>query len=344
MMKRALLYRSTFLRSVDGRFHSERTRNLASQTSYFSSHASSHDEFKDDDEARRSTDHQPTSPGLRVRRTPVVAFPQSNRKTVPATIARPPYAATGVVPHSTPDQILLHDVASARRMRTAARVAREALDFACSLASVGVTTDAIDNAVHEALLSRGVYPSPLNYAGFPKSLCSSVNEVICHGIPDLRPLEFGDVVSFDVSCYVHFPEDGIGVHGDNCATVIVGDAQDVDEIGVDWRGVPYRSQFDTTSDQAHFEEARRLVAATREALYAGIDACKPGGCLTDIGGAIEDVADREGYSSVRKYLGHGIGSEFHCDPFVRHYRNDHKLGECTAKQYEPSVTSLQFCQ
>jgi methionyl aminopeptidase len=222
---------------------------------------------------------------------------------------------------------LLHDGASARRMRAAARIAREALDLACSLASVGVTTDAIDNAVHDTLLSRGVYPSPLNYAGFPKSLCSSVNEVICHGIPDLRPLEFGDVVSFDVSCYVHFPDAGIGVHGDNCATVVIGDAQDVDEIGVDWRGVPYRSQFDTTSDQAHFEEARRLVASTREALYAGIDACKPGGCLTDIGAAIEDVADREGYSSVRKYLGHGIGSEFHCDPFVRHYRNDHKLGE-----------------
>jgi methionyl aminopeptidase len=211
-------------------------------------------------------------------------------------------------------------------MRKAARIARETLDLACSLAVVGVTTDAIDAAVHDAILSKGAYPSPLNYAGFPKSLCSSINEIICHGIPDLRPLEFGDVVSFDVSCYLYFPDDQVGVHGDNCATIIVGDSQEHDEIGSDWRGVPYRSQFSAGSDRTHFEEARRLVAATHQALFAGIAACKPGNCLSDIGAAIEGVSDREGYSSVRKYRGHGIGSEFHCAPFVRHYRNNDKLG------------------
>jgi methionyl aminopeptidase len=222
------------------------------------------------------------------------------------------------------ERVLLHDAASVNRMRAAARLAREVLDAACGLAMAGVATDAVDAAVHDAIVSRGAYPSPLNYAGFPKSLCASVNEVVCHGIPDLRPLEDGDVVSFDVSCYLYFPDDRVGVHGDNCATVIVGDAQERDEIGRDWRGVPYRS--DVGGDGARFDEARRLVAAAHEALHAGVAACGPGRCLSDIGAAIEDVSDREGYGSVRRYRGHGIGTDFHCAPFVRHYRNDDKLG------------------
>jgi methionyl aminopeptidase len=186
------------------------------------------------------------------------------------------------------------------------------LDYACSLATPGVETDDIDTAVHEAIIQQGnAYPSPLNYVGFPKSLCSSINEIICHGIPDTRPLQSGDIVSFDVSCFVN------GVHGDNCATVIVGDEQSVDEIGVDWRGVPYRTQFDSPEEEASFRAARRLVHATRESLYAAIDRCGPGACLTDVGAAIQDVADAYGYSTVRTYRGHGIGEEFHCAPFVK---------------------------
>lgn len=124
--------------------------------------------------------------------------------------------------------------------------------------------------------------------------------------------------SFPGSCFLN------GVHGDNCATVIVGDGQLENTIGTDWRGVPYRSNFDSQEEQAHFEEARRLVQTTYDSLYAAIEMCRPGGCLTDIGAAIQNVADSEGYSSVRKYRGHGISAEFHCAPFVKHYRNSDK--------------------
>jgi methionyl aminopeptidase len=210
-----------------------------------------------------------------------------------------------------PDSINLHDETSIEKMRHAARLARRVLDYSCSLAKPGVLTDEIDTAVHEAIIDQGAYPSPLNYVGFPKSLCSSINEVICHGIPDSRPLQSGDIVSFDVSCFVN------GVHGDNCATVVVGDEQEVDEIGVDWRGVPYKAKFETEEEDAMFRSSRRLVHATRESLYAAIERCGPGGCLTDVGAAIQDVADGYGYSTVRKYRGHGIGEEFHCAPFVK---------------------------
>lgn len=245
-------------------------------------------------------------------REPMRAYPLSAAKTVPTKIVRPPYADTGVVPFSLfPNQILLHDAASVKKMRTAARLARQVLDYACTLAKPGVTTDEIDTAVHEEIIRRGAYPSPLNYHGFPKSLCSSINEVICHGIPDTRPLQFGDIVSFDVSCFIG------GVHGDNCATVIVGDEQEKDEIGVDWRGVPYLSNFEKPEQEEMIRSARRLVHAARESLYAAIEECGPGKCLTSVGGAIQDVADSYGYSTVAKYRGHGISSEFHTAPYVK---------------------------
>ncbi|GKY98502.1 hypothetical protein MPSEU_000807300 [Mayamaea pseudoterrestris] len=255
-----------------------------------------------------------------VQRERMKPFPQTPRRKVPASIAYPPYAKTGIV-HMSPthDKIKIHDAASMQRMRSAAQLARVALDLACSMANdaavANVTTDDIDQAVHDFIIERGAYPSPLNYAGFPKSLCSSINEVICHGIPDTRVLQVGDVVSFDVSCYLN------GVHGDNCATVIVGDVQAENTIGADWRGVPYRAHFDAAEDQLHFDEARRLVQTTRQSLYAAIETCRPGGCLSDIGAAIQDIADAQGYSSVYKYRGHGISEEFHCAPFVKHYRN-----------------------
>ena len=206
-------------------------------------------------------------------------------------------------------------------MRIAARLARKILDYACDLAKPDVTGDEIDSAVHEALLEAGAYPSPLNYVGFPKSLCSSINEVICHGIPDERPLQNGDIVSFDVSCFIN------GVHGDNCATILVGDEQEEDEIGVDWRGVPYKSKdkFENPEEEVMFRAGRRLIHAARESLYEAIHRVGPGACLTDVGDAIQDVADAYGYSTVEKYRGHGIGEVFHCAPFVKHYRNNDKL-------------------
>ena len=205
-------------------------------------------------------------------------------------------------------------------MRQAARLARRTLDVACAVAQPGVTTDEVDAVVHETLIKAGAYPSPLNYAGFPKSVCSSVNEVICHGIPDARPLELGDVVSFDVSCFLD------GVHGDNCATIIVGD-QGTSENSkeTDWRGIPVRTEFESAAQEAHFVQARKLVNTTRKALYAAIATVGPGSCLTQVGDAIETVAEQNGFQSVRKYRGHGIGPEFHVPPFVKHYRNNDAL-------------------
>uniref|UniRef100_A0A7S2PRI4 Methionine aminopeptidase n=1 Tax=Leptocylindrus danicus TaxID=163516 RepID=A0A7S2PRI4_9STRA len=177
------------------------------------------------------------------------------------------------------------------------------------MAKPGITTDEIDKVVYQEIVSRGAYPSPLNYCGFPKSLCSSINEIICHGIPDARPLQYGDVVSFDVSCFVG------GVHGDNCGTVIVGDNGDDAKD----------NKFSEVVSADRIERSQLLVKAAREALAAGIEVCRPGACLTDVGAAIHQVCDRYGYDTVREYRGHGIASEFHCAPFVKHFRNNDKL-------------------
>ena len=267
----------------------------------------------------------------RKSRNPVVAHAVSNQRTVSSdiNITPPPYADTGVVvPGLFPNQVLLHDETSIERMRTAARLARKVLDKACTLAEEGVTTDAIDGAVHSAILRAGAYPSPLNYAGFPKSVCSSINEVICHGIPDARSLQNGDIVSFDVSCFIG------GVHGDNCATVIVGDVEKDDGAGTatdendapkDWRGVSQKTTFANDEEQELFVTGRRLVQAALESLNEGVAVCKPGACLSDIGKAIHAVADAYQYDTVRKYRGHGISEEFHCAPFVKHYRKSDAL-------------------
>ncbi|GAX19093.1 methionyl aminopeptidase [Fistulifera solaris] len=228
-------------------------------------------------------------------RSPVQKYPLTPTRHVPSYIPRPPYARTGrVSPSVWLHQIALH-TEDPVELRNAARLARRVLDLACASVQPGMTSDDIDAIVHETILRHGAYPSPLNYEGFPKSVCTSINEVICHGIPDLRPFQYGDVVSLDVSCYLQ------GVHGDNCATILVGD----DEEGSDVQLAP----------------ARRLIQATKESLDAAIATCRPGSCLTSIGAAIQDVADSYGYHSVEKYRGHGIGTEFHCAPFVKHFRN-----------------------
>lgn len=180
-----------------------------------------------------------------------------------------------------------------------------------------MTTDEIDARVHDAIVAAGAYPSPLNYFGFPKSICSSVNEVVIHGIPDDRPLREGDIAKFDISLYyqvsfkgktkekeaaylicrhsvVHTHERSTqGMHGDNCASVAVGE---VDSEGL------------------------RLMEAAQKALDAGVAACRPGGCMSQIGAAIHDVADAYGYETVRAYSGHGVGPDLHMRPYVLHYR------------------------
>ena len=152
--------------------------------------------------------------------------------------------------------------------------------------AVGITTDELDAISHDAYVREGGYPSPLGYRGFPKSICTSVNEVVAHGIPDDRPLADGDIVNCDITIYLD------GMHGDCSATFLVGDVR---------------------------PETRRLVDVTERCLYTGIDAVRPGGRVRDIGRAIQAVADAEGFGIVKELVGHGIGEEFHSAPYVHHY-------------------------
>ncbi|HET6873959.1 MAG TPA: type I methionyl aminopeptidase [Acidimicrobiales bacterium] len=172
------------------------------------------------------------------------------------------------------------------RMRVACRIAAEVLEVSGAAVAPGVTTDDLDRIAHQAYIDRGAYPSTLNYHHYPKSICTSVNEVICHGIPDDRPLMDGDIVNIDVTAYIG------GVHGDCNATFYVGDVD---------------------------PDTRRLVEVTRECRDLGIAAVKPGRPLSDIGRAIQVHAEGHGYGVVRTFVGHGIGEQFHLPPNVPHY-------------------------
>jgi methionyl aminopeptidase len=174
------------------------------------------------------------------------------------------------------------------RVRRAGLVAAEVLAVTGAAAAPGVTTDELDAIGHQAYLDRGAYPSTLNYHGYPKSICTSVNEVICHGIPDDRALQDGDIVNIDVTAFLD------GVHGDCSAMFLVGDVD---------------------------EESRRLVQVTRECRDLGISAVRPGRPVSDIGRAIEDHAHAHGYGVVRTFIGHGIGETFHTAPNIPHYFN-----------------------
>jgi methionyl aminopeptidase len=208
----------------------------------------------------------------------------SPMREVPAEIGRPSYADTGdVVPWDEP-RIKSPDVIE--RMRHAGSVAAEILRLAGEAVRPGVTTDEIDAYVHDLYIERGAYPSPLNYHGYPKSLCTSANEVICHGIPDSRVLLNGDILNLDVTAYIG------GVHGDTNATFYVGDVDPV---------------------------SRRLTEVTEECMWHGIEAVVPGRPLSDIGKAIEQHAKQHRYGVVRAFIGHGIGEQFHTDVQVFHY-------------------------
>jgi methionyl aminopeptidase len=208
----------------------------------------------------------------------------SPRLPVPDGIGRPDYAESGrplVV-----DEPMVKSPELIARMRVAGRVAAEVLRVTGAAVRVGITTDELDVICHEATLAHGAYPSPLNYHGYPKSVCTSINEVICHGIPDSRPLGDGDIVNLDVTVYLD------GAHGDTNATFGVG-ALDADSA--------------------------RLIAVTRECLELGIEAVAPGRPINEIGRAIQRHAEPAGFGVVRNYCGHGIGEVFHSRPQIPHY-------------------------
>ena len=208
----------------------------------------------------------------------------SPSREVPASIPRPRY-----VGRPAPDRYTGDDVQSpetVERMRIAGRIAAQAMHAAATIIDPGVTTDDLDGVVHEFLIDHGAYPSTLGYRGFPKSCCTSVNEVICHGIPDVRPLEEGDIVKIDVTAYVG------GVHGDTCATFFCGEVD---------------------------ERTRLLTERTQEALVRAVKAVKPGRQVNVIGRVIESYAKRFGYGVVRDYTGHGIHTAFHSGLVIPHY-------------------------
>lgn len=210
-------------------------------------------------------------------RRPVRAGTVSARRTVPPNIARPDYALLGEPMLTTPSSYVKSpDVVE--RMRRAGKEARAILDGLDDLVRVGVRTDELDEFVHTETVRRGGYPSPLNYHGYPKSLCTSVNEVICHGIPDSRALEDGDIVNCDVTIFID------GVHGDCSKMFAVGRVDD---------------------------EGRRLIDVTRQCLELGVEAVKPGRPFSDIGRAIQTHAEAARFSVVRDFVGHGIGEVFH---------------------------------
>lgn len=165
-------------------------------------------------------------------------------------------------------------------VRTAAKLGREVLDEAAKAVDVGVTTDELDRIVHEACIDRECYPSPLGYYKFPKSVCTSVNEVICHGIPDTRPLVNGDLCNIDVTVYHR------GFHGDLNETILVGDKVS--------------------------EEDQKLVSVTYECLQKAIEIVRPGVKYREIGNVIEKIARNNNFSVVRRFCGHGIHRLFHC--------------------------------
>jgi methionyl aminopeptidase len=216
--------------------------------------------------------------------TPGVVSP---RRAVPSSIRRPEYVdQPAPAPYDGPE---VKDADTIDRMRVAGKVAAQALEEVGRHVRPGVTTDELDRVGHDFLVEHGAYPSTLGYRAFPKSLCSSVNEVICHGIPDSRPLQDGDICNIDITGYLD------GVHGDTNATFLVGDVA---------------------------EEHRLLVERTREATLRGIRAVKPGRRINIVGRVIESYARRFGYGVVRDFTGHGIGTAFHSGLIVPHYDDE----------------------
>jgi methionyl aminopeptidase len=204
-------------------------------------------------------------------------------RSVPSSITAPEYVGRKRPRIGEPD---VKDAETIERMRVAGRIAAQALAEVGRHVAPGVTTDELDRVGHEFLVAHGAYPSTLGYRGYPKSLCTSLNEVICHGIPDDTVIEDGDIVNVDITAYIG------GVHGDTNATFLAGNVD---------------------------EESRLLVERTHEAMMRGIRAVAPGRPLNAVGRVIESYARRFGYGVVRDFTGHGIGTTFHSGLIVPHF-------------------------
>lgn len=205
-------------------------------------------------------------------------------RSVPRSIARPEYVGKPAPSRFSGSDI--YDEDAIALIRESGKIAADAIALVGAHIRPGITTDELDGIGHDYLVARGAYPSTLGYRGFPKSLCSSVNEVICHGIPDDTVLDDGDIVNIDITAYKN------GFHGDSNQTFVVGEA----------------------SPAVH-----DLVDRTREALARGIKAVAPGREVNVIGRAIESYAKRFDYGVVRDFTGHGVGEAFHSGLIIPHY-------------------------
>lgn len=205
-------------------------------------------------------------------------------RVVPDSIEVPEYVGRkSPAPYNGPE---VKDAETIERMRIAGSIAARALNAVAAHIEPGVTTDELDRIGHEFLCDHNAYPSTLGYRGFPKSLCTSINEVICHGIPDSTRLVEGDIINIDITAFIN------GVHGDTDATYPVGEVD---------------------------EESALLIERTREATMRAINAVAPGRPLNVIGRVIESYAKRFNYGVVRDFTGHGIGTAFHSGLVVPHY-------------------------
>ncbi|XP_018091391.1 methionine aminopeptidase 1D, mitochondrial isoform X1 [Xenopus laevis] len=230
---------------------------------------------------------------------------------VPEHIMKPDYVTTGIVP-DWGDYIEIKDEDQIQGLRQACQLARHILLMAGKSLKVGMTTEEIDALVHENIISWNAYPSPLGYGGFPKSVCTSVNNVVCHGIPDSRALQDGDIINIDVTvshhCLVYFG----GYHGDTSETFLVGN---VDKCG------------------------RGLVKIARRCRDEAIAVCKPGAPFSSIGNTISRIAGENGFRVCPSFVGHGIGSFFHGHPEIWHHanNNDMPMEEGMAFTIEPII-------
>ncbi len=182
--------------------------------------------------------------------------------------------------------IKIHKEADFAKMRVAGKLAAETLDFITEYVNPGITTDHLNTLCHNFITEKGAIPAPLNYKGFPKSICTSINHVVCHGIPSEKKLKNGDIINIDVTVIVD------GWHGDTSRMFYVG------EVAV---------------------KPKRLIQVTYDAMMLGIEKVKPGAYVGDIGHAIQTYAEKYKYSVVRDYTGHGIGRVFHDEPTILHY-------------------------
>ena len=184
------------------------------------------------------------------------------------------------------NKIKIHNEKSFEKMRVAGRLAADCLDYITDFIKPGISTDEINNLCHEFQTNAGAKPAPLNYKGFPKSVCTSINHVVCHGIPGKKILKEGDIINIDVTPILN------GWHGDTSRMYYVG------KVSL---------------------KAQKLVETTYEALMKGIEKVKPGNTLGDIGHAIQEFAEKKKYSIVREFCGHGLGEVFHDSPSILHF-------------------------